>query len=183
MMTPTGHRVSRLRRDLPPLKWSILQRPRGHTSGRTTSEGEDHCRSARCGSGRGRPRPPRAGTPPRSPSCWRRGERTSTRSRWQEHEQLALAQPKLAHVEGDVADRGLGEVPAPRCVLTFPGPPTDPMPLWTAMESATRELRDALAQAAQNIPGRYPSWGATRDVPSPEPCGPPVCITAGGASP
>jgi hypothetical protein len=69
----------------------------------------------------------------------------------QEQEELALGQARFAHVDVDVADRGLGEALAPGGPLVALRQARDAVALQATVEGAAGERRDGLAQAAQDV--------------------------------
>ena len=69
----------------------------------------------------------------------------------QEHEELALGQAQLADVDVHVADLGLGEALALGSLLLALGQPGDAVAYQAAMEGAAGQLRDGVAQAAEDV--------------------------------
>jgi hypothetical protein len=69
----------------------------------------------------------------------------------QEHEQLAVSQAQLAHIDVDIADGGLGEALSLGGLGVILRQTRDAVPLEAAVQGAAGELGDALAQAAEHV--------------------------------
>lgn len=69
----------------------------------------------------------------------------------QKYDEPSFGMAKLAGIDVDITDLGLGEASPLRCFLAIVGQPGDPVALEAAMQGASGQCWDSLPQAPQHI--------------------------------